>query len=219
MTTVGIPRTMPARRVLLIEDEGLLRSLLASALESAGFEVHACATAAQAQAAVGAFDPDAVISDIDLGVGANGIDLVVALLREAPHLVSIVLSNYAITPDRRQGELSRVTYLRKQDVLDPLDLVGTLNALLGDELPPSHDGGPAAARLAGLTAVQVEVLRMIAAGASNAEIAARRGTSMRAAEHLVQRTFAALGLTSDPAVNARVRAARIYLDAAGRPSR
>jgi DNA-binding NarL/FixJ family response regulator len=61
-----------------------------------------------------------------------------------------------------------------------------------------------------ITSTQAEILRMIADGLSNASIAEARGISLRAAEALVQRTFAALGVNGDPSINARVVAVRMW---------
>jgi DNA-binding NarL/FixJ family response regulator len=61
-----------------------------------------------------------------------------------------------------------------------------------------------------ITASQAEILRMIADGLSNASIAEARGITLRAAEALIQRTFAALGVNGDPSVNPRVVAVRMW---------
>jgi DNA-binding NarL/FixJ family response regulator len=58
---------------------------------------------------------------------------------------------------------------------------------------------------------QLDVLRMVVMDLSNHEIAAQRGTTVRAVEHLVKRAFSAAG------VNARVVAARQFITVAGMP--
>ena len=70
---------------------------------------------------------------------------------------------------------------------------------------------------AALTRRQVEVLRLIAAGRSNAAIAEARGISVRAAEKAVARTVAALGITDETEGNPRAVAVRRYLESAGAP--
>lgn len=57
---------------------------------------------------------------------------------------------------------------------------------------------------------QGEILRLIAEGYSNLGIAEVRGTTLRATESLVHRTFAALGIEQDKRMNARVLAVRIW---------
>ena len=49
-----------------------------------------------------------------------------------------------------------------------------------------------------------------AAGDTNQAIATRRGTSLRATEALVQRTFATLGIKSDDEFNPRILAVRMW---------
>lgn len=208
---------VPTRSVLLVEDEAMSRTLLAGVLESAGYEV---TTAESADDAIEAFigvDPDAIVTDIDLGSGATGLDLVVSLANRNPHLPVVVLSNYAITPDYTHPVLARAAYIRKKDLND----TGILLEALDDALRQAGSTHPAksgmSGRLANLTTSQVHVLRMIAEGMSNQEIADRRRCSLRAAEHMVQRTFTALGLGADSRVNTRVAAARVYIEEAGLP--
>ena len=57
---------------------------------------------------------------------------------------------------------------------------------------------------------QGEILRMIAEGYTNAAIATQLGTSLRATEALVQRTFLALGLKSHEDFNSRILAVRMW---------
>jgi DNA-binding NarL/FixJ family response regulator len=61
-----------------------------------------------------------------------------------------------------------------------------------------------------ITSGQAEILRMIADGLSNAAIAEARGITLRAAEALIQRTFAALGVNGDSSINPRVAAVRMW---------
>ena len=59
-----------------------------------------------------------------------------------------------------------------------------------------HRDGPRRARPAGLTERQVAVLRLVAAGLSNREIATRLGISSRTAEHHVQDVYLKIGASS-----------------------
>jgi len=59
---------------------------------------------------------------------------------------------------------------------------------------------------------QGEILRMLAEGFTNAAIAKQLGTSLRATEALVQRTFLALGLKSNEDFNSRILAVRMWLE-------
>jgi DNA-binding NarL/FixJ family response regulator len=205
------------RRVLLVEDEAMSRTLLGDVLTAEGFEVEACATAKEALYAVKVFDPDAIITDIDLGQGPTGLDFVVAVTKIAPYVAIVILSNYAITPDYRHAGLGSATYVNKQDLSDSRVLLDALEDALHDVMPRDQETAGLSERLAGLTPPQVQVLRMIAEGLSNEEIARRRETSVKSVEHMISRIFAALELTPDGSTNLRVAAVRIYIEEAGLP--
>jgi|DEB0MinimDraft_12_1074336.scaffolds.fasta_scaffold01955_4 DNA-binding NarL/FixJ family response regulator len=211
--------TVPPRRVLVVEDEGLIRAMLKDMLTAAGFDVIAVAGASTAVQEFPRFDPDAILCDIDLGSGVSGLDLIVSLTKEAPYLGVVILSNYEITSDYRKRWFERALYLRKSDVNDAAVVLQALETVLSD----SHDKNSAAGAestsngLSSLTPTQVQVLRMVAMGLSNAEIAERRGSTVGAVEHILNRIFVALGLETDPAVNMRVTAARMFIEWAGRP--
>ena len=204
------------RRLLLVEDEAMSRSLLSDVLRNAGFEVESASNSSEAAQAFVEFDPDVIVCDIDLGEGPTGLDLIVSLGTQRTHLPVVVLSNYVITPDYTHPVLARAAYLRKRDLQDTRVLLDALEVVLRD-FPTCVGSMDPGNRLSQLTTAQVHVLRMIAEGLSNAEIAARRDCSIRAAEHMVQRVFTSLGLGSDPSVNTRVAAARIYISEAGLP--
>jgi DNA-binding NarL/FixJ family response regulator len=214
----AVPIADERRRVILVEDEAMSRSLLCDVLTGAGFEVEPCASATEALQAFKGFDPDALVTDIDLGQGPSGLDLVVAMAKMAPYLAVVILSNYSITPDYRHDTLGRAAYLRKQELTDSSILVGALEGVLHDQPEGDRSADGVQARLAALTSSQVQVLRMIAEGLSNEEIARRRATSVKSVEHMVTRIIMALGLKPDPAVNMRVSAARVYIEEAGLPA-
>jgi DNA-binding NarL/FixJ family response regulator len=69
--------------------------------------------------------------------------------------------------------------------------------------------------LAELSRRQISVLRLVAEGYSNNQIAEVRGTTVRAVEGMVSRIFQALGVDAQGVGNARVEATRLYLSAAG----
>lgn len=211
------PMVVPARRVLLVEDEAMSRTLLANALRNAGYDVAVAASASEAVEEFKAFDPDALVSDIDLGDGPTGLDLVLSLTHRNPYLAVLVLSNYSITPDYRHGALANATYLSKKNLSDTRVLLDALDGVLR-ELEPTQPVRPDPTRpLDALTDAQLQVLRMVAEGLSNSEIAERRHCTPRAAEHMIHRIFLALGLEQDPSINTRVAAAMLYVREAGMP--
>lgn len=66
---------MCSRTVLIVEDEPLIRMILADALEDEGYSVIEAGTALEAIAALGTKDVGAVITDVDMPGGLSGLDL------------------------------------------------------------------------------------------------------------------------------------------------
>lgn len=202
----------PRGRVVTVEDEAFTRNLVASALESEGWEVRACATIAETFAAIEDNEPHVVMCDLDLGPGPSGVDLCLRLVEEWPWIGIVVLSAHT-SPDlavESMGKLPKdVVYLVKSAVLSPQTLSEAVEAAIsgrfGKEQSPSGEGD-----MIVITQEQGEVLRLIAQAYSNAAIAQQRGTSLRAAEAMVQRLFQALGIDNGPEVNARVRSAMMW---------
>lgn len=212
------PNDADRRSVLVVEDDGLLRDLIARALEGRGFLVETAATAADAKRAFGRLDPDGAVIDIELGAGPNGFDLAESLRSTAPHLAIVFLTHL---PDARFAERDPQTlppgiaYLRKSALTEVDTLVATLDEVMrGMPGAARHDLDPQRP-LADLTRKQVEVLRLIAQGLTNADIAQRRGVSVKAVEDTVGRICTVLGLEAGADVNLRVSAARRYLEATG----
>jgi len=206
---------MEPRSVLLVEDEPLLRELIAAALELRGFIVHTAATAADGKRSFQRNDPDGVIIDVDLGMGPNGFDLADVLRRLTPDVPIVFLTNL---PDPRfadrdaDGMPSGIAYLRKAAVSDMDALATALDATLrgdpGEDLRHDRDRRRP---LGSLTRKQVAVLRLLAEGKSNAQIAQVRGTTVKAVEDTIHRISLVLGFDSATQANARVTIARRYL--------
>lgn len=69
-------RTRPAERVVVVDDHATFRGYAALVLERAGYVVCGeAASAAEAREVIARTDPDVALIDIDLGDGADGIDL------------------------------------------------------------------------------------------------------------------------------------------------
>lgn len=207
------------RSIVVVENESLLRDLIARSLESAGFSVTTAANAADAKRAVKASDPDACIVDIELGPGPNGFDFADYLAREAMDIGVVFLTNL---PDPRFADRdSKVVtqnqaYLRKSQLVDSKELVEAVNAVLKEENVARfrHDQDQARP-LAELSRRQISVLKLVADGYSNNQIAEARGTTVRAVEGMISRIFQALGVDAQGVGNARVEATKLYLAAAG----
>lgn len=201
-----------ARRVLVVEDEPLIRSLVTSVLANAGFEARGADTAELAIAALRDFDPDALVVDLDLGDGPGGEEVLAYAERATPWVALLVLTNAsspAVVGIDRSRIPDRAAYLHKRSLRDAGILLETLEGVLGDR-PPRRDDATAKDLLSELSRDQLEVLRLVASGLSNAEIGARRGTSPHGVEQIVQRLILRLGVTRGSTMNPRVQLARLY---------
>ena len=214
--------TMDRRRVLVVEDESLMSSLLADVLVNAGFEVEVAANVLQARVAVKEFDPDVALLDISLGEGPSGLDLAHVLHAQRPDIALIFLTKH---PDRRTAGLHTEDippgcgFLRKDMVKDTGYLFEAIETVLADRpRQVRHDLEPDRP-LAHLTSKQVDVLHMAAQGLTNAAIARERDTSERSVEMLMHTVLTELGIVASADVNPRVEAIRLYITAAGMPDR
>lgn len=89
VTAMATPTATETRlRVLLVEDDPLVREVLASALTGAGYEVRAEADGNGVERAVANFLPDIALLDLHLGDGVDGITVArrIRATRELPFL-------------------------------------------------------------------------------------------------------------------------------------
>jgi DNA-binding NtrC family response regulator len=87
---------MPSRIVLVVEDEPLIRLLLADALEDAGFAVLEAGSVLEAVGVLGMrTDVDAIFTDVDMPGGLTGIDLAKTVSSVSPHIGVVVTSGRA----------------------------------------------------------------------------------------------------------------------------
>jgi DNA-binding NarL/FixJ family response regulator len=208
-------------KVLVVEDEPLVRALLTSLLEADGFQIKSASNAAEARAVAKEFEPGVAILDIELGDGPSGIDLSQILRLQFPQIGLVFLTH--IPEPRVVGVENRnipknAADLRKDRMADTGVLKAAIEAASRDRVGKQfRDDKTIQHQLTNVSRSQLDVLRMVAMGLSNHEIAAQRGTTVRAVEHLVKRAFTAAGVDADAPGNARVVAARQFITVAGMP--
>ena len=216
-------------RVVIAEDELLLREGLTHLLEADGIEVLAAVgTAIELEAAVDRLAPDLVITDIRMPPTHTdeGLQAAVRIRRAHPGTAVVVLSQHV--QRRYAGELlgpgeGGVGYLLKQRIADVRTFTADLRRVRagGTALDPevvavlltraAKAGGPA---VGALTPRQLEVLGLMAEGRSNAHIAARLGTSEKAVVQHTSKIYDAFGLPVDADDHRRVLAVIRFLSEA-----
>ena len=203
--------------VLIVDDDDFTRMALVAVVGSLDYEVVGQgATVVQGMDAARASRIDVALVDLDLGEGPTGIDLAHGLRGLQPDVGILILSSYA--DPRLIGRRSRplpdgAEFLTKQELGDPQILGAALARVrdMGSQLTASprtstHD----------LTESQIEIMRLISTGLSNAEIARRMWISEDGVNRAVTRLVKQLGLEVTKEKNPRVLIARAYADLAGR---
>lgn len=210
------------RRILVVEDDAFLCSLMAGALANEGFDARCAEGAIEAKKQVRAFDPDVVLVDIDLGDGPSGIDFIQMIRRTRPEIAAILLSKHA---DSQSAGISPadipdgVAYLRKSLVHDTKALVAAIDDAARGHAESLRQDRASKGDLDRLTKSQREILHLMALGLSNQAIANRRGVSVSSVEQRVSEVFRAFNITSDGSTVPRVEAIRRYIAVCGIPER
>jgi PAS domain S-box-containing protein len=97
--------SLPAeiRSILVVEDDVDVRQSVHRQLKALGHAVLSAGTAAEALAHFeGAAAPDLLLTDVELAIGMNGIDLAVTLRRTRPDLPVVFMSGYTAAPEAQQ---------------------------------------------------------------------------------------------------------------------
>lgn len=210
------------RRILIVEDDEFIGSLMAGALANEGFETELATSGVLAKRKLKTFDPDAVIVDVDLGEGPTGIDFIQMLSRSKPDVAAILLSKHADAQSAGFPEAhipEGVAYLRKSLMHDTKALVTAIEeAFRGHSRRLRHDQ-QSKGQLDLLTKSQREILRMMSLGLTNKEIATRRNVSLSNIEQRVSEIFKAFNIQQDANVVPRVEAVRRYISEGGLPEK
>lgn len=204
-------------RVLVVEDEPLTRMSLVGALKQAGLDVVGdAATPADAIRIAETTNPNVALLDLHLGSGPTGIDIAQALRRKDPTIGIVFLTSYS-DPRLLNTNLpalpSGATYLEKKSIDSIEKLQGAIEK--SHENRKSGSTASAVPTFGNLTATQIDTLKLVAQGLSNAEIAKRRFVKEKSIEVAISRIAKALGISADQAQNQRVHIANVYFRAIG----
>jgi DNA-binding NarL/FixJ family response regulator len=212
-------------RVVLADDDVLLREGLASLLERSGIDVVGrAADATQLLAAVRDTLPDLAIVDIRMPPTRTieGLEAARVIRQHHPETAILVLSAHADV-DHAMELLATgrsVGYLLKSRVMDVDDFIDTLDRVAkgGSVVDPALVQELIQARrrndpLAGLSPREREVLALMAEGRSNAGIGRRLWVSEGTVEKHVRSILAKLNLPETDDDHRRVLAVVTYLEA------
>lgn len=178
--------------VLLVDDDAIVRDWVRVVLEDAEFRIAGEAgTTLEALALLERRRPDLVLVDYRLR-DRVGIDLVRELRRHNPTLPAVLMT---ANPERGFNEVAREAGARGTLLKtgSAADLLSAMRGVMAgaDSFDPRFPKRPAGQ--AALSPREREVMRLVAAGATNRDIAAGLGISGETVKTLIGRTFAKLG--------------------------
>ena len=212
-------------RVVLAEDDVLLREGVASLLDQAGFEVAGQAGDADGLLAlVQETRPDLVVVDIRMPPTrtTEGLEAAQVIRRQFPQTAILVLSAHVDVEHATELLASGrgIGYLLKRRVADVAEFLDTIDRVAkgGSVVAPALVAELVGARrrsdpLAALSSREREVLALMAEGRSNAGIARRLWVTEGTVEKHIRSILAKLGLPETEDDHRRVLAVLTFLEA------
>jgi DNA-binding NarL/FixJ family response regulator len=217
--------SLTGMRVVLAEDDVLLREGLASLLDRSGFQVVGQAgDPTQLLGLVGEQQPELVVVDIRMPPThtSEGLEAARQIRQQHPQVAILVLSAHAEVEHAMELLASgrRIGYLLKSRVTDVDEFLDTLGRVArgGSVVDPALVQELVAARrrddpLAVLSVREREVLALMAEGRSNAGIARRLWVTEGTVEKHVRAILTKLGLAETDDDHRRVLAVLTFLEA------
>jgi DNA-binding NarL/FixJ family response regulator len=212
-------------RVVIAEDDVLLRAGVARVLTDVGIEVVEVGDAVALLAAVEAQPPAVVVTDVRMPptYRDEGTRAALSLRATHPSLGILILSQH-VEP-RYAEQLLRehprgIGYLLKERIASPAQFVDAIrevakggSVLDSDVVSALLSRRTTERTLAALSPRELDVLGLVAAGRSNSAIGAQLGLTARTVETHVANVLAKLGIPEDRADNRRVLAVLAHLRA------
>ena len=197
-------------RVIVVDDQALVREGIASLLAiQPGIQV--AGTAENGQAAIRLNEdihPDVILMDIRMPV-LDGIEAAQAILKDHPNQIILMLTTLEddeyivkslqigargyLLKDILAADLAQAVRLAYRGIFQMAPSVaGRLVNLRGGAAPPARND-EYSQRIAELTPREVDVLKLIAVGATNREIAKQLYLSEGTVKNVISNVFACLG--------------------------
>lgn len=205
----------------VVEDDDFTRVMLVNSLTTLGHEIRVESSRPRAALEFlthGSFD--AAILDLHLGKGPTGIDLAVLLRRAKPDLGIVFLTSFE-DPRLLRSNLPSLpdgsVYVMKREIRDVTTLNDAILQAVQNAVNPQKRKarGKSDGVMSNLTDTQIELLRLMGLGLSNAEIARRKFVTEKSVEASITRLARSLGVERSQSHNQRVHMAKAYFRASG----
>jgi DNA-binding NarL/FixJ family response regulator len=208
---------MIAARILVVDDDAFVRTTLSASFLSYRIQVVAAVgSASEALDALSSGDIEVAVLDLDLGPGPSGIDIAYSLRRAKPDLGLVLLTSYS---DPRIADPSSLPmpkgcrFVTKTNLGDFKILVA---AVLGARMQPLSAPHTTGEYEFQLTDTQLGVLKLVAEGLSNSEIALVRNVSVKAIDGIIAKIYLELNLEKSSRTNQRVQMVRAFFALTGK---
>ena len=200
-----------------MEDEEFTRSLIVNALQSEGLDVVASTSSASYALKVAPrMDIDAALLDLNIGTGPTGLDLALGLRRLKPDIGVVFLTSYK-DPRLLGGQQTMVpygtVYMEKTGLSDLTKIRRSIEkSIVNGQVGQNKNNVDLKTlpRLSNLSNSQVEIIRLVANGLSNSEIAKQRSVTEKSVEQTLSRIMKKLNMPMDQRKNRRVEIAKYF---------
>jgi DNA-binding NarL/FixJ family response regulator len=213
---------MSKPRVMVVEDEEFTRTLIVNALQSEDFDVVLeSASATYALKTATRMKIDAAVLDLNLGRGPTGLDLALGLRRNIPNVGIVFLTSYK--DPRLLGANANMApfgsiYLQKSMISDITRIRRGIERSI-ENGKAAHTKANVSIKTMGtnsyLTDVQIGIVKMVAEGYSNQEIAAARQVTEKSIEQTLSRILKKTNIEIDDKKNRRIELALYFLRQTG----
>ena len=198
--------------VLVVEDETFTRNIVSEMISKLGHDCNSVTNVNDALIFINKSKPNLVITDLDLGEGPTGLDLINKIHKDHPEIDLVVLTAHRspLLVDASFKQLPpNVKYVIKSEIDATNTFEEILRNAIGDKKSSMIQASKNDSEIL-ISKTQAELLQLIAQGLSNQAIAEKRGTTLRAVEALVNRTYEALNLKVNNSRNLRVEAVKLW---------
>ena len=203
-------------KILLVEDDPMARQLLDIYLQNSGrYElIDSLESALFAETYCAANRVDAVLMDVCTAMNANGLDAAESIKKHLPHIkIVIITSQPECSFIDRAKHIGVDSFWYKsataEEILDVLDRTMEGESIFPDSSPVLHIGNADSSEF---TDRELEVLRLVVAGETDASIAEKLYMSLRTVNHHIQSMKDKTGFRNRTELAVRARAKGLIIN-------